>query len=67
MSRKEAVAHRTISVGLTGVSYVAPALAGRIATYLWITPFPLAGLGRGDSTGGTENHLRVAWTGGSRV
>lgn len=42
MSRREAVALKTISVGLTGLSYVAPALAGRIATYLWFTPFPLA-------------------------
>jgi len=42
MSRTEAVAHKTISVGLAGLSYVAPALAGRIATYLWFTPFPLA-------------------------
>ncbi len=42
MSRKEAVAHKTISVGLAGLSYVVPALAGRIATYLWFTPFPLA-------------------------
>ena len=33
---------RTVSVGLKGLSYVAPALAGRIATYLWFTPFPLA-------------------------
>ncbi len=42
MSRRELAAHRTISVGLAGLSYVAPALAGRIATYLWFTPFPLA-------------------------
>jgi len=42
MSRTEAVAHKTISVGLAGLSYLAPALAGRIATYLWFTPFPLA-------------------------
>ena len=42
MSRREAVALKTISVGLAGLSYVAPALAGRIATYLWFTPFPLA-------------------------
>ncbi len=42
MSRREVVAHKTISVGLAGLSYVAPALAGRIATYLWFTPFPLA-------------------------
>ena len=42
MSRREAVAHKTVSVGLAGLSYVAPALAGRIATYLWFTPFPLA-------------------------
>ena len=31
-----------MSVGLAGLSHVAPALAGRIATYLWFTPFPLA-------------------------
>ena len=42
MSRREAVVLKTISVGLAGLSYVAPALAGRIATYLWFTPFPLA-------------------------
>ncbi|MCH7581310.1 MAG: alpha/beta fold hydrolase [Acidobacteria bacterium] len=42
MSRREAVALKTVSVGLAGLSYVAPALAGRIATYLWFTPFPLA-------------------------
>ena len=42
MSRREAAARKTVSVGLTGLSYVAPALAGRIATYLWFTPFPLA-------------------------
>ncbi len=42
MSRTEAFAQKTISVGLAGLSYVAPGLAGRIATYLWFTPFPLA-------------------------
>ena len=42
MSRREAVVLKTISVGLAGLSYIAPALAGRIATYLWFTPFPLA-------------------------
>ena len=42
MSRREAVAQKTMSAGLAGLSYVAPALAGRIATYLWFTPFPLA-------------------------
>ncbi len=42
MSRREAVVLKTISVSLAGLSYVAPALAGRIATYLWFTPFPLA-------------------------
>ena len=42
MSRRQAIAQKTVSVGLTGLSYVAPALAGRIATYLWFTPFPLA-------------------------
>ena len=42
MSRREAVVRRTVSVGLKVLSYVAPALAGRIATYLWFTPFPLA-------------------------
>ncbi len=42
MSRRQAVALKTVSVGLAGLSYVAPALAGRIATYLWFTPFPLA-------------------------
>ncbi len=42
MSRREAVTLKTISVGLAGLSYVAPVLAGRIATYLWFTPFPLA-------------------------
>ena len=41
MSRREAVALKTVSVGLAGLSYLAPALAGRIATYLWFTPFPL--------------------------
>jgi pimeloyl-ACP methyl ester carboxylesterase len=41
MSRREAVALKTVSVGLAGLSYIAPALAGRIATYLWFTPFPL--------------------------
>ncbi len=42
MSRREAVVLKTVSVGLAGLSYIAPALAGRIATYLWFTPFPLA-------------------------
>ena len=42
MSRREAVPQKTVRVGLAGLSYVAPALAGRIATYLWFTPFPLA-------------------------
>ncbi len=42
MSRKQAVALKTMSVGLAGLSRVAPALAGRLATYLWFTPFPLA-------------------------
>ena len=42
MSRREAVALKTVSVGLAGLSYVAPTLAGRLATYLWFTPFPLA-------------------------
>ena len=42
MSRRKAVALKTVSVGLAGLSYVAPALAGRIATYLWFTPFPQA-------------------------
>ncbi len=42
MSRREAVALKTVSVGLAGLSYVAPQFAGRIATYLWFTPFPLA-------------------------
>ena len=42
MSRREAVVLKTMSVGLAGLSYIAPALAGRIATYLWFTPFPLA-------------------------
>ncbi len=42
MSRREAVTLKTVSVGLAGLSYVAPALAGRIATYLWFTPVPLA-------------------------
>ncbi len=42
MSRREAFARKTVSVGLAGLSYVAPGLAGRIATYLWFTPFPLA-------------------------
>ena len=40
MRRKEAVVIKTVSVGLAGLSYVAPALAGRIATYFWFTPFP---------------------------
>jgi pimeloyl-ACP methyl ester carboxylesterase len=31
-----------VSVGLTILSFVVPPLAGRIATYLWFTPFPLA-------------------------
>ena len=39
---RSAVALKTMSVGLTGLSYFAPVLAGRIATYLWFTPFPLA-------------------------
>ncbi|MCP3973573.1 MAG: alpha/beta hydrolase [bacterium] len=42
MSRREAVAQKTTSVGLGALSFVAPKLAGRIATYLWFTPFPLA-------------------------
>jgi pimeloyl-ACP methyl ester carboxylesterase len=42
MSRRQAVALKTISIALRGLSYLAPALAGRIATYLWFTPFPLA-------------------------
>ena len=42
MSRREAVALKTVSIALRGLSYLAPALAGRIATYLWFTPFPLA-------------------------
>ncbi len=42
MSRREAVTLKTISVGLAGLSHVAPVLAGRIATYLWFTPFPFA-------------------------
>ncbi|MEE9472377.1 MAG: hypothetical protein V3V82_00150, partial [Acidimicrobiia bacterium] len=42
MSRTEAVALKTVSIALRGLSYLAPALAGRIATYLWFTPFPLA-------------------------
>ena len=42
MSRREALTQKTVSIGLKGLSYVAPALAGRIATYLWFTPFPLA-------------------------
>ena len=42
MNRREAILQKTVSVGLKGLSYVAPALAGRIATYLWFTPFPLA-------------------------
>ncbi|MCZ6505621.1 MAG: alpha/beta fold hydrolase [Actinobacteria bacterium] len=42
MSRREAVVLKTISVGLAGLSHVAPVLAGRIATYLWFTPFPFA-------------------------
>jgi len=42
MSRGEAVALKAVSVALSGLSYGAPALAGRIATYLWFTPFPLA-------------------------
>ena len=42
MSRREAAALKTIGVGLAGLSYPAPVLAGRIATYLWFTPFPLA-------------------------
>ena len=42
MSRREAVVLKTVSLGLAGLSYVAPALAGHIATYLWFTPVPLA-------------------------
>ena len=41
MRWREAVVLKTTSVGLAGLSYIAPALAGRIATYLWFTPFPL--------------------------
>ena len=42
MTRREAIALKTVIVGLAGLSYAAPALAGRAATYLWFTPFPLA-------------------------
>ncbi len=42
MNRIDSVAPKTMSIGLRGLSYLAPALAGRIATYLWFTPFPLA-------------------------
>ena len=42
MSRREAVTLKAISVGLAGLSHVAPVLAGRITTYLWFTPFPFA-------------------------
>ena len=42
VSRREAVAQKAVSVGLAGLSYLAPALAGRIGTFLWFTPFPLA-------------------------
>lgn len=33
---------KATSAGLSGLSRVAPSVAGRIATYLWFTPFPLA-------------------------
>ncbi len=42
MSRTETFARKSLPVGLASLSYVAPALAGRIATSLWFTPFPLS-------------------------
>ncbi len=42
MSRTEAVIRKSLPVGLASLSYVAPPLAGRIATNLWFTPFPLS-------------------------
>jgi predicted alpha/beta hydrolase family esterase len=42
MSRIQSLAHKAVSVGLAVLSFVARPLAGRIATYLWFTPFPFA-------------------------
>ena len=42
MNRTEALLRRSLQVGLAGLSYVAPGLAGRMATRLWFTPFPLS-------------------------
>ena len=33
---------RMAGVGLNSVSYIAPGLAGKLAAYLWFTPFPLS-------------------------
>ncbi|MGI9586408.1 MAG: alpha/beta fold hydrolase [Acidimicrobiia bacterium] len=42
ITRKQAAAMRAAGVGLNSLSYVAPGIAGRAATYLWFTPFPFA-------------------------
>lgn len=42
MTRGEAATLKATSAGLSGLSRVAPSVAGRIATYLWFTPFPFA-------------------------
>ncbi len=42
MNRREAVVMKTTGLGLNSLSYFAPGLAGRFASYLWFTPFPFA-------------------------
>ena len=42
MKRTQVLMMKTIGLGLAGLSYVAPTLAARIATFLWFTPFPFA-------------------------
>ena len=62
MSRTEAFARKSLQVGLASLSYVAPALAGRIATSLWFTPFPLVlAAGRGLVERAGRLGANVAW------
>jgi pimeloyl-ACP methyl ester carboxylesterase len=42
MKRGERFVLKAVAIGLAGLSYLAPPLAGRLATRLWFTPFPFA-------------------------